>query len=234
MTIPNLVSYDPAFAYEIAVIVRDGIRRMYADQEDVFYYLTLTNQNYNMPPMPTDCEEGIIRGMYAYSHTENAEVNLLGSGAIMAEVLVAAETLRAMGRRVSVWSVTSYSELARQGSHVERQELLTVGSTTERPYVATLLEDETGIFVAASDYLKTIPQGIARWLPGDYTVLGTDGFGLSESRESLRDHFEVSSHWIVFSSLSALARTNRGNASEAFEYAETNNLDLSKVSADMV
>ena len=227
-TVPNLVSYDPAFAFEIAVIVRDGIRRMYQEREDVFYYLTLTNQNYPMPPMPEDAPEGIVRGMYALSRQRNATVNLLGSGAIMTEVLAAAEALAGMGERVNVWSVTSYTELARQGAAAERAQMLAAGGSDERPYVETLLADEEGIFVAASDYMKALPLGIARWLPGPCTVLGTDGYGLSESRDALRDHFEVSQAWIVFATLSTLAQANRRPVAHALEYAAKACLDLDK------
>ena len=225
-TVPNLVSYDPAFAFEIAVIVRDGIRRMYQEREDVFYYLTLTNQNYPMPPMPADAPAGIVRGMYALERKRNATVNLLGSGAIMTEVLAAAETLEGMGERVNVWSVTSYTELARQGAAAERAQMLAAGGSDERPYVETLLAGEDGVFVAASDYMKALPLSIARWLPNVYTVLGTDGYGLSESREALRNHFEVSSAWIVFAALSTLAQANKRPVTDALEHAGKAGLDL--------
>ncbi len=227
-TVPNLVSYDPAFAFEVAVIVRDGIRRMYQEREDVFYYITLTNQNYAMPPMPEGAADGIARGMYALRRQPNASVNLLGSGAIMAEVLAAAETLAALGKRVSVWSVTSYTELARQGVAAERSQMLAAGGSDERPYVETLLASEDGVFVAASDYMKALPLSIARWLPGPCTVLGTDGYGLSESREALRRYFEVSKEWIVFAALSTLAQANRGSVGEALAYAKKADLDLAK------
>ena len=227
-TIPNLVSYDPAFAFELAVIVTDGIRRMYSDQEDVFYYLTLTNQNYAMPPMPEGAEEGIVRGMYALHQTPDANINLLGSGAIMDETLAAAEHLRTLGHRVNVWSVTSYTELARQGMAAERAQLVSAGDSEERPYVEELLEGEEGIFIAASDYMKALPLSITRWLPGPCTVLGTDGFGLSESRQDLRNHFEVSRNWITFAALSTLARANRANVQDALSFAKDAELDLEK------
>ncbi len=227
-TVSNLVSYDPAFAFEVAVIVQDGIRRMYQEREDVFYYLTLTNQNYPMPPMPDGAPEGIVRGMYALRRCEGATVNLLGSGAIMAEALAAAEALETRGERVNVWSVTSYTELARQGIAAERALMLGAGVADERPYVETLLEGEDGIFVAVSDYMKALPLGIARWFPGPYTVLGTDGYGLSESREALRGYFEVSREWIVFAALSTLAQANKGLAKDALDYAAAAKLDLDK------
>ena len=227
-TVPNLVSYDPAFAFELAVIVHDGIRRMYFEREDVFYYLTLTNQNHLMPAMPKDAAPGILQGMYLLRGDDGASVNLLGSGAIMAEVLAAADALRGMGKGVNVWSVTSYTELARQGVAAERTQMLTAGDAEERPHVQTLLADEEGVFVAASDYMKALPLSIARWFPGAYAVLGTDGFGLSESREALRGHFEVSKDWIVFAALSTLAQANQGLVREARDYAEKAGLDTGK------
>ena len=232
-TVPNLKSYDPSFAFEIAVIVRDGIRRMYQEFEDVFYYITVTNQNYHMPPMPKGVEDGIVKGMYCFRRAgEKAQVNLLGSGAIMVEVMAAAETLERLGITTNIWSVTSYNELARQGAHAERAQLLSVGGCDERPYVEDLLADETGVFVAASDYMKALPLSISRWFPSAYVALGTDGFGLSESRGALRDHFEVSSDWIAFAALSILARTNQTQANAAFDFAQEKRLDLEKAPAD--
>ncbi len=228
-TVPNLVSYDPAFAFEVAVIVRDGIRRMYQEREDVFYYLTLTNQNYPMPPMPEGAEDGIVRGMYALNRRADADVNLLASGAIVTEVLAAAAALESLGKRVNVWSVTSYTELARQGTAAERAQMLSAGGSDERPYVETLLGGEEGVFIATSDYMKALPLSIARWFPGAYTVLGTDGYGLSESRGALRDYFEVSKDWIVFAALSTLARGNKGAVAAALDYAAEAGLDIDRL-----
>ena len=228
-TIPNLVSYDPAFAYEIAVIVREGIRRMYQQHEEVFYYLTVSNQNYPMPPMPDSVEEGIVKGIYPYRFVQNADVHLLGSGAIMVEVLAAAEQLTSLGKKVSVWSVTSYNELVRQALAAERSGMVQLGECEQVPWIKELFQDEDGVVVAASDYQKSLPLSISRWIDNDYTVLGTDGFGLSESREALRDHFEVSANWITFAALSALAQTNKENASNVQQYAKDANLDLSKL-----
>ena len=234
-TVPNLKSYDPAFAFEIAVIVRDGIRRMYGEFEDIFYYITLTNQNYRMPPKPNGVDDGIVKGMYCFRHaakTEKAQVNLLGSGAIMVEVMAAAETLESLGIATNIWSVTSYNELARQGASAERAQVLSVGGSEQRPYVEELLADETGVFVAASDYMKALPLSISRWFPNACVALGTDGFGLSESREALRDHFEVSRDWIAFAALSLLARTNQTPANAALDFANERGLDLEKAPAD--
>ncbi len=229
-TVPNLISYDPAFAYEIAVIVREGIRRMYQQSENIFFYLTVTNQNYPMPAIPEGVEEGIVRGMYAYHYTAHANVHLLGSGAIMTEVLAAATQLEERGKRVTIWSVTSYVELARQGVEAERQRMLAVDNSAVRPYVETLFDGEEGIVVAATDYQKSHALSIARWIDNDFVALGTDGFGLSESREALRGYFEVSAAWIVFAALSSLARNNLESASAAYDYANSANLDLTKLS----
>ena len=205
---------------------------MYQEREDVFYYLTLTNQNYVMPAMPGDAADGIVRGMYALERSSRASVNLLGSGAIMTEVLAGAEILRSMGKRVNVWSVTSYTQLARQGVAAERAQMLAAGGADEQPYVETLLDGENGIFVAASDYMKSLPLLIARWFPGHYTVLGTDGYGLSESRDVLRGYFEVSKEWVVFAALSTLAQANKGTVKDALGYAAATGLDLDKAMPD--
>lgn len=228
-TVPSLLSYDPAFAYEIAVIVREGIRRMYTEGEDIFYYITVTNQNHVMPPMPENIDEGIIRGIYPLHYSAQAEINLLGSGAIMYEVLEAAKQLEAMGKSVSVWSVTSYIELARDGNAAEREQMLSINSTSRKPYVQGIFENESGVFVAASDYVKSLPLSIARWIPDQLVALGTDGFGLSDSREALRHYFEISSDWIVFGALSALARRNLVSETDVRGYAKQKNLDLEKI-----
>jgi len=232
-TVPNLKSYDPAFAFEIALIVQDGIRRMYAEFEDVFYYLTVTNQNYPQPAMPEGAEEGVLAGMYCFQREADAAVNLFGSGAIMTEVLGAAELLRESGRRCNVWSVTSYNELTRQGLAAERRALLAAGGSDaaaadDEPLVSRLLADEGGVFVAASDYMKSLPASISRWVPGPYTVLGTDGFGLSEGRAGLRDYFEVSAPWIAYAALATEGRRSKRAAAAAAKFARAHGLDLDK------
>jgi len=209
-TVPNMMSYDPAFAYELAVIVRDGIERMYAKQEDVFYYITIHNQNYAMPAMPEGVADGIVRGMYCLRRSGRAaaagrKAHLFGSGAIMSEVLEAANLLESAGIATDIWSVTSYNELSREALRVERDNRL-AGRNLSRPWVENLLSAETGVFVAASDYMKTLPLSIAQWIPGPYTVLGTDGYGLSESREDLRRHFEVGAADIAHAAASLLGR----------------------------
>jgi pyruvate dehydrogenase E1 component len=211
--IPNLLAYDPAFAYELAVIIRDGIRRMYEEQEDVFYYLTVGNQNYPMPPMPQDqgIKEGIIKGLYKYKAAENPgapwQAQLFGSGAIMTEVLQAQQMLaERYNVAADVWSVTSYKALRRDGLEVERWNLLHPAEPPRQSYLQQCVANAPGVFVAASDYVKTLPDSVARWFPRPLTSLGTDGFGRSDGRKALRDFFEVDARHIVFATLSALVR----------------------------
>lgn len=211
--VPNIVTYDPAFAYELAVIIRDGIHRMYTQQEDIFYYLTVTNENYAMPPMPAHetIKEGILRGMYKFrpSDKPNARyrAQLLGSGAILNEVLKAQEILEERyDVAADVWSVTSYKELRRDGLDVDRWNMLNPTEKPRVPYVSQCLEEAPGVFVAASDYVKTLPDSISRWFPRPLLSLGTDGFGRSESRRALRDFFEVDARYVTLATLTALAR----------------------------
>jgi pyruvate dehydrogenase E1 component len=214
-TVPNLVSYDPAFAYEIAVIVRDGIFRMYEKQESIFYYLSVGNENYAMPPMPEGAKEGILRGMYRFSKsTKSAQLkaHLFGSGAIMNQVLEAQKILEdKFNVSTDVWSITSYNELRREALQAERTNLLN-GEKLKKAYVTQLLEKETGVFIAASDYMKVLSDSIRNWVPGPYTVLGTDGFGRSETREALRDFFEVDAKHIVWAALVTLEQEKKISA----------------------
>ena len=213
LTVPNCLAYDPAFAYEIAVIIEDGIKRMYVDSEPVFYYLTVTNEPLPMPEMPEGKEvrQGILRGLYPFKPTRKKDAKLraqlLGSGAIMFEVLKAQQTLEEKyGVGADVWSVTSYKQLYRDANDAERWNMLHPGQTPKVPYVTRMLKDAPGPFVAASDYMKLLPESIAQWVPGRLVSLGTDGFGRSESRASLRDFFEVDAKHIVLATLHALAR----------------------------
>ncbi len=204
---PNLVAYDVAFSYEMAVIIKDGIRRMYVEGEKVFYYLTVENQNYPMPSMPDGVEEGILRGMYKFKSAEKPgkhRAQIFGSGAIINEAFKAQSILEDYGVAADIWSVTSYKELHREATETERWNLLHPGETRKIPLVTQLLQAEEGVFVAASDYMKALPLSIAKWVPGPFTVLGTDGFGLSEDRATLRDHFEVDSRFIALATLNAL------------------------------
>jgi pyruvate dehydrogenase E1 component len=221
-TVPTCATYDPAYAYEIAVIVQDGIRRMYQEQEDLFYYLTLYNENYAMPAMPEGCEEGILKGIYRYKAANNgrAQVQLFGSGPILNEALKAQQILEEKyGVAADVWSVTSYNELRREALTVERWNRLHPDQPEKKPYVLSALEGAEGPIIAASDYMKTVPDQLAPWLLGRLVSLGTDGFGRSENREHLRQFFEVNAASIVSAALSRLARDGRfdaGKAREAF------------------
>ncbi|UCH64834.1 MAG: pyruvate dehydrogenase (acetyl-transferring), homodimeric type [Ignavibacterium sp.] len=216
-TVPNLYAYDPAFAFEIAVIIRDGIRRMYKEQEKIFYYITLMNENYPMPAMPEGSKEGILKGMYKFKASEKKhaklKANLFGSGTIINEVLKAQEILENDYRvAADVWSVTSYKELRRDALDAERWNMLNPTKKQRAPYIIELFKDNDGVFVAASDYLKALPDSISKWLPKPLSSLGTDGFGRSASREALRNFFEVDAKHIVFSTLGALAEEGKINA----------------------
>jgi pyruvate dehydrogenase E1 component len=231
-TFPNLKSYDPAFAYELAVIVRDGIHRMYELGENIFYYITLYNENYPMPALPEGegIEQGIISGAYCCRprRGDGEHVDILASGSIMLQAIAAADILEDLGYAPAIWSVTSYVELAREAEACEREARLDPLSERRVPYVESLFANASGPVVAVSDYLKALPGGIARWMPDSFTVLGTDGFGLSESREDLRDHFEVSSAYIVQAVLVELYRSGRISEQEMREQLAPLNIDPGK------
>ena len=212
-TVPNLKSYDPAFAYEVAVIVREGIYRMYEKQENIFYYLTLYNENYCMPAMPSttasteQVERGILQGAYCFKHAEDipaVAVNLLASGSIMQQALAAGEQLTKLGYRVNIWSVTSYNELYREAVSIDRWNRLHPEDKPKLSYIEQLFSKEDGVFIAVSDYMTSLSNSIAPWMPDAFTALGTDGYGLSESREALRDYFEVSDKFIIQAALHPL------------------------------
>ncbi len=212
LSVPNLRAYDPAFAYEIAVIIQDGIRRMYKDGENIFYYITVMNEQYAMPALPTDVKnvkEGILNGMYRFRASENKKsklrAQLFGSGAILREALQAQEILDTkFGVAADVWSVTSYKELYVDGNETDRWNRLHPGEKQRVPYVTRTLGDAPGVLVAASDYLKTLPNMISKWLPRRLASLGTDGFGRSEGRASLREFFEVDARFITLATLHEL------------------------------
>jgi pyruvate dehydrogenase E1 component len=207
--VPNCRCYDPTFGYEVAVIVQDGLRRMVGEQEDVFYYITLMNENYHHPAMPEGAQEGILRGMYLLresSAPSKARVQLLGSGTILNEVMAAADLLESeFDVAADVWSVTSFTELRREGLEVERWNMLHPLEEARRPFVAECLARREGPVVASSDYIRTFADQIRQWVPGRYTVLGTDGFGRSDSRSALRRFFEVDRHYVTVAALRALA-----------------------------
>jgi pyruvate dehydrogenase E1 component len=212
-TVPNLMCYDPAFAYEIALIVQDGMRRMYHEDEAIFYYITVGNENYPMEPMPEGCREGVLKGMYRFRPSSikgakvKTKVHLLGSGSLLREALRAQELLAdKYGVAADVWSVTSYKELRRDALACERWNRLHPSAPARKSYVETLLAKETGVFIAVSDYMKVWPEFIQRWVPGGLTPLGTDGFGPSENRATLRRHFEVDAEFITLTALDQLAK----------------------------
>src|SRR4029077_11460024 len=209
LPVPNVKAYDPAFAYEIAVIIQDGIRRMYKDGENVFYYITVMNEPYAMPAMPGNVKEGILQGMYRFRPAANTKATLraqlFGSGAILNEALRAQEILETKySVAADVWSVTSYKELYNDGIETARWNRLHPGEKPRVPYVSRCLADAPGVLVAASDYLKTLPNMIAKWMARRMAALGTDGFGRSEGRTSLRDFFEVDAKFIVLATLHEL------------------------------
>ncbi|HWH93948.1 MAG TPA: pyruvate dehydrogenase (acetyl-transferring), homodimeric type, partial [Baekduia sp.] len=208
--IPNCIAYDPAYAYELAVIVQDGLRRMLAEHEDVFYYLTVMNENYAQPAMPEGAQEGILRGMHVVAEAgADADIQLLGSGTILREVLAGADLLREdFGVSADVWSVTSYTELRRDGMAAERWNRLHPGADDVKiPYVAEALGARGGgPVVAASDYIRALPDSIRPWVDAPFTVLGTDGFGRSDYRKALRRFFEVDRHHVAVAALHALGR----------------------------
>ena len=212
-SIPTVKAYDPAFAYELAVIIRDGIYRMYELQEDCYYYITVMNENYEMPPMPDGVKDGIIKGMYKYKASKSKakiKAHLLGSGSILNETLKAQEILsKDYGVSADVWSVTSYKNLHYDALEVERWNRMNPEKDKKKAYIQEVTNGEEGIFISASDYSQILPDSISKWLPGKLTSLGTLGFGRSESREALRDFFEVDAKHIVYTTLYALQQEGK-------------------------
>ncbi len=219
--IPNCVSYDPTFAYEVAVIIHDGMRRMHVEQEDVFYYITVMNENYVHPAMPKGMEMGIIKGMYLLNERtrrgqgKKPAVQLMGSGTILREVIAAAELLeKDFGVSADVWSVTSFNELRREGLDCERWNMLHPEANRRASYVEQCLADRSGPVIAATDYIKAYADQIRPYIPGRYKVLGTDGFGRSDTRKKLRHFFEVDRYYVAVAALKALADEGTINAKE--------------------
>jgi pyruvate dehydrogenase E1 component len=231
--VPTMRSYDPAYAYEIAVILEEGIREMFVDGAERMYYLTVGNENYVHPPMPKadGVREGIMRGMYGFRSVGDGQprVNLLGSGAILNEVLKAQELLaEQFGVASDVWSVTSWTELRRDAIEADRWNVLHPGMPERQPFLVEQLGQQPNVVVAASDYMKALPDGLAKWVDARFVALGTDGFGRSDTREVLRDHFEVDARHIAFAALSALARDEQIPASAATEAGQALNLDTER------
>ncbi len=208
MTVPSVKAYDPAFAYELAVIVKDGMQRMFVDQEDLIYYITILNEKYKMPAMPQGVEEGILKGMYRFSRSKKKKgekIHLFGSGAILNEAIRAAEMLeKDYDVSVDVWSVTSYKELYEDARETERWNRLNPEKAPKLTYIEHCMKDDSGLCLAAHDYMKAIPQTVSKFFPGNLTTLGTDGFGRSDNRRALRDYFEVDDRHIAYGALYSL------------------------------
>jgi len=232
--VPTCANYDPAYVYEVAVIVEDGIRRMYKEGEDRFYYIMLYNEDYPMPQMPEGCREGILRGIYKFKAAEGkkAVVQLFGSGPILNEA-VRAQNILAEKYNVpaDVWSVTSYNELRRDGLAVERWNRLHPSEPAKQPYILTTLNDSgaEGPIVAATDYIKAAPDQLAPWLGPRLTSLGTDGFGRSDNRQYLRQHFEINAESIAATALSRLARDGKFDPRRAEKAMEELGVNPEKV-----
>ena len=232
-TYPNLKSYDPAFAYELVIIVREGIHRMYTLQENIFYYITAYNENYVMPEMPVDkvSQKGILAGAYHFASTkseETSEIHLLGSGSIMQQILNAKKKLEGLGFEVSIWSVTSYNELYREAEECDRQNRLNPFKKTKSSYIQKLFAKTRGVYVSASDYMKSLGNSIAPWMPSSYCALGTDGYGVSETREDLRTYFEISSDYICHAALVGLFKIERVSPTELRKLCKGLNINPNK------
>jgi len=230
-TIPNCVSYDPTFAYELAVIIQDGLRRMVQNQEDVYYYITLMNENYTHPEMPKGSEAGILKGMYNFSKSKakGDKVQLMGSGVILREVIAAAELLeKDWGIAADVWSVPSFTELRREGLDCERWNMLNPEKSQRVSYVAECLKDAQGPVIASTDYMKSFAEQIQRFVPNRFVALGTDGFGRSDSREALRDFFEVNKYYVVVAALKALSDDGKLPAAKVAEAVKKYKLNADK------
>ncbi|AZZ94172.1 pyruvate dehydrogenase (acetyl-transferring), homodimeric type [Hahella sp. KA22] len=232
-TIPNCISYDPTYGYEVAVIVRDGLRRMYGENENVYYYLTLMNENYEHPAMPEGAEEGILKGMYLFEEGAKdgkARVQLLGCGAIFNEVREAAKLLKDdFSIDSDIWSVTSFTELAREGHHVRRWNMLHPEEPRRESYVKQCLKDREGPVIASTDYMRLFADQVRQFIPQQTVhVLGTDGFGRSDTREKLRQHFEVDRYYVAVAALDCLAREDKIERSVVTEAIRKYGIDPNK------
>ncbi len=231
-TIPNCVSYDPTFAYELAVILKEGLTRMHDKQENIFYYVTVMNENYKHPSIPRDCEKGILKGMYLFKEFNNKgkiKIQLLGCGTILREMLAAAEVLsKDYGVDSDVWSITSFNELRREGMETERKNLLNPGEKPEKSYVQQCLNERDGPIIAASDYMRSYADQIRPYLSKPFYSFGTDGYGRSDSRKKLRKFFEVDKEHIVTYALSALAKEQLIPSKHAEKAMKKYNIDKEK------
>jgi pyruvate dehydrogenase E1 component len=231
-TVPACRAYDVTFAFELAAIIEDGMKRMFVDGENVYYYLTLQNENYAMPAMPEGAKPGILAGMYRFQKAEQRlthHVQLFGSGSIMREVLRAAELLKKFGVSADVWGVTSYQKLRADGLACERYNRLHPDAEQRVPYVSQALAGVEGPFIFASDYMKALPDMLSRWIPGRVVPLGTDGFGMSDSREALRRHFEVDAENVAIGALEGLRADGKIKASDLARAISELGVDAGKV-----
>jgi pyruvate dehydrogenase E1 component len=230
--VPNCLPYDPTFAYELAVIIQDGLRRMYREQEKVFYYITLMNENYAHPPMPAGVEAGILNGMYLFQQGNRKRqrlVQLLGSGTILREVIAAARLLEEdFGVAADVWSVPSFTLLRREGLAVQRWNMLHPQATPRRSYVEKCLAKHPGPVVAATDYMRSFADQILPFIHRNYSVLGTDGYGRSDTRSRLRAFFEVDRYYVAVAALKALADEQEIPAEKMSEALERYQIDPEK------
>lgn len=236
-TIPNCVSYDPTYAYELAVIIKDGLKRMISDQENIFYYITCMNENYTHPPIPKNCEKGILKGMYLLKKSvkqgNGSKPQLMGSGTILREVEKAAHLLEKDFKiYCDVWSVTSFSELRRESLETDRWNELNPEKKRKSSYLEKSLNKQEGPFIAATDYMKMVPEQIQKWVPGIYKTLGTDGYGRSDSRAALREHFEVDARFIVLSTLNALAEKGDIEKRDVVKAIKKYKIDPNKISPE--
>jgi pyruvate dehydrogenase E1 component len=230
-TFPNCVAYDPTYSYELAVIIHDGLRRMFEDQEAVFYYVTCMNENYTHPAMPEGIEERILKGAYLLEEGGEGKhrVQLLGSGTILREVIAAARLLHEdFDVTADIWSVTSFNELRREAMDIDRWNRLHPEEESRTSYIEECLAGRQGPFVAATDYMAAVPDQVRQWVPGRYVTLGTDGFGRSDGRQALREHFEVDRHHVVVAALKALADDGHADASMVQDAISRYGIDASK------
>ncbi len=231
--IPNCIAYDPAFAYEMAVIIHYGLQRMYAEQDNVFFYITAMNENYTHPEMPKGTEDGIIKGIYSFrrdSHPKKLRVNLMGSGSILREVIAAAELLdNDFNISANIWGVTSFNELRRDALSCDRWNMLHPQHDARTPYITEIIGGEKVPFIAATDYMRSYAEQIRAWIPTEYTVLGTDGYGRSDTREALRRHFEIDRYYIAVAALGTLAKKGDILVSKVSEAIKKYNLDADRI-----
>jgi pyruvate dehydrogenase E1 component len=231
-TIPNCRTYDPAYGYELVVIMQDGLKSMFQDKENCFYYITTMNENYLQPAMPEGAEEGIIKGMYLFEESSDSKlkVQLMGAGAILNEVRAAADILREQFNvEADIWSLTSVNQLAREGQAAQRWNMLHPESDPKVPYITEQLADRQGPVVVATDYMKSYTEQLRAFVPASYYVLGTDGFGRSDSREKLRHFFEVNRYFVTVAALKALADEGQIEKSVVAKAIADFNLDPEKI-----